>query len=133
MTKEKKNSNQEPLSCLRIDKWLWAARFFKTRSIAQDAVSGGKVKLGGKSLKPSSAIKTGDLLEIRQGYNILEIEILELSDKRAAAPIAQKLYQETEKSIFRRKTEAESRASEPKSDQRPDKKQRRKIIAFKQS
>jgi ribosome-associated heat shock protein Hsp15 len=94
---------------VRIDKWLWAARFFKTRSLATDAVDNGKVRLGGERIKPARAVKTGDLLAIDNGAETWEVTVMGISDKRGAAPVARLLYAETEASIARRANEAEGR------------------------
>ncbi|MDB5919839.1 MAG: RNA-binding protein [Massilia sp.] len=94
---------------VRIDKWLWAARFFKTRSLATDAVDNGKVRLGGERIKPARAVKVGDLLAIDNGAEEWEVAVLGISDKRGAAPVARLLYAETEASITRRANEAEGR------------------------
>jgi ribosome-associated heat shock protein Hsp15 len=94
---------------VRIDKWLWAARFFKTRSLATDAVDNGKVKLAGERIKPARAVKPGDLLTIDNGSEAWEVTVLGISDKRGAAPVARLLYQETESSIARREHDAEAR------------------------
>src|SRR5688572_20312769 len=88
----------------RIDKWLWAARFFKTRSLAADAVDGGKVLLNGARVKPSKALKVGDELMVRTPVFEYTLHVVELSDRRGPATIAAKLYAETEES--RRKREA---------------------------
>lgn len=117
---------------LRIDKWLWAARFFKTRSLAADAVDGGKVTMNGTRLKPAKAVAVGDLLEIRVGKFHYEVEVLALSGKRGPAPEAQKLYRETEDSRARREAiAAELRAQpQPAFKGRPTKRDRRKIAQF---
>ena len=94
---------------VRIDKWLWAARFFKTRSLATDAVDNGKVRLGGERIKPARAVKTGDLLAVDNGAESWEVTVMGISDKRGAAPVARLLYAETEASIARRAEEAEGR------------------------
>ncbi|GGE82810.1 RNA-binding S4 domain-containing protein [Massilia psychrophila] len=94
---------------VRIDKWLWAARFFKTRSLATDAVDNGKVRLGGERIKPARAVKAGDLLAIDNGAENWEVAVIGISDKRGAAPVARLLYAETEASIARRANEAEGR------------------------
>ena len=91
----------------RIDKWLWAARFFKTRSLAADAVDGGKVLLNGARVKPSKALKVGDELMVRTPVFEYTLHVVELSDRRGPASIAAKLYAETEDS--RRKREAARR------------------------
>jgi len=93
----------------RIDKWLWAARFFKTRSMATDAVDGGKVRLNGERIKPARSVKVGDLLEIDNGSTEWEVVVEGLSDTRGPASVAQTLYAETERSIAERQKKAEQR------------------------
>ncbi len=119
---------------MRIDKWLWAARFFKTRSLATDAVEGGKIKLNGERPKPAKAVKVGDQLEIRSGPFAFSISVLALSDKRGSATIAATLYSESEESQTARKTlAAQLRAdaiATPFLRGRPTKKARRAIIRF---
>ena len=121
---------------LRLDKWLWAARFFKTRSLAKQAIEGGKVQLDGQRVKVSREICQGDILNIRQGWDEKVIEVLELSAQRRGAPEAQRLYRETQESEERRLREAEARRAAGGSllhpDRRPTKKQRRQIHRFKQ-
>jgi ribosome-associated heat shock protein Hsp15 len=94
---------------VRIDKWLWAARFFKTRSLATDAVDNGKVRLGGERIKPARAVKVDDLLTIDNGADTWEVTVLGISDKRGAAPVARLLYQETAASVARRENNTEAR------------------------
>ncbi|MEO6921390.1 MAG: RNA-binding S4 domain-containing protein [Collimonas sp.] len=94
---------------VRIDKWLWAARFFKTRTLAGDAVDNGKVKLSDERVKPARNLKTGDILAIDNGASVWEVEVLLLSDTRSAAAIAQTLYRETEQSVAKRGVVAEDR------------------------
>ena len=119
---------------VRLDKWLCAARFFKTRALASAAVSGGKVQGKGQSLKPSRAVKPGDCLEIRRGYDRYEVVVTALAEKRGSAAAAQLLYRETDASVVRREAEAQKRKlammARPQSDGRPDKKQRRQIRRF---
>jgi ribosome-associated heat shock protein Hsp15 len=117
---------------LRIDKWLWAARFFKTRSLAADAVESGKVMVNGVRVKPAKAIATGDMLEIRAGKFRFEVEVLGLSGKRGGAPEAQKLYRETDDSRAQReKLTAQLRAQpQPAFKGRPTKRDRRAIEQF---
>jgi len=114
---------------VRIDKWLWAARFFKTRSLATDAIDNGKVKIGGDRVKPARAVKLGERLHIDNGSDEWDVLVLGLSDKRQAAPIARTLYEETAESIARRQKEAERRKlfQEPAADfkGRPTKRDRR--------
>ncbi len=128
---------QEQPETLRIDKWLWAARFFKTRGLATEAVSGGKVHLNGGRVKPSRLVKPGDRLEIQRGDTPFEVDIVGINKQRRPAKEAQLLYQETEKSLQNRLAikeqkamEAESRASRQR---RPDKRQRRQLNQFKQN
>ena len=120
---------------LRLDKWLWAARFFKTRSLAKAAIEGGKVQLGGQRVKVSKEITVGDTLHIRQGWDEKVVDILELSDQRRGAPEAQLLYRETPESIERREAQAQARKAAggmiDRPATRPTKKQRRQIHRFK--
>ena len=119
---------------LRLDKWLWAARFFKTRALASAAASGGKVHLNGARVKPSRAVKIDDVFEVRRGYECFEIVVTGLSARRGSASDAHLLYRETEASVSRRSDEAEKRKlasmQRPRSETRPDKKQRRQIRRF---
>ena len=118
---------------VRIDKWLWAARFFKTRAKAKEAIDGGKVHLNGARTKPSRDVAVGDTLEITQGYDDKVVTVKALSDTRRSAPIAQTLYEETEESIARRELRAEQRraaGSQVRSEGRPSKKDRRQIHRF---
>ena len=119
---------------VRLDKWLWAARFFKTRALAAGAVNAGKVHSGGQSVKPSRGVKIDDCFEVRRGYECFEIVVTELSERRGSATTAQLLYRETTSSIDKRKGEAEKRKlammARPQSERRPDKKQRRQIRRF---
>ena len=91
---------------LRLDKWLWAARFFKTRSLAKAAIEGGKVHLDGQRVKVSKEISVGDTLHIRQGWDEKVVEVKALSGQRRGAEQAQLLYEETEASIKKREAEA---------------------------
>ena len=122
---------------VRLDKWLWAARFFKTRSLAKAAVEGGKVQLAGQRVKVSREIAVGDTLHIRQGWDERIIEIRALSDQRRGAPEAQLLYEETAASVARREADAAARKAAggmiDRPAQRPTKKQRRQIHRFKES
>lgn len=118
----------------RLDKWLWAARFFKTRALAKAAIEGGKVHCRGERCKPSKEPKVGDELQIRQGHDTRVVVIRELSMVRRGAPEAQLLYEETAASIAQREAAAaQRRAAGPGlliSEQRPTKKQRRQIHRF---
>jgi len=119
---------------VRLDKWLWAARFFKTRALATEAINGGHVHLNGSRPKPSRPLKAGDRLSIRRGQDEYEVEVLALAEKRGPASVAQQLYREDEQSRLRRERLAEERrlvaAAEPRPARRPDKKGRRQIIRF---
>jgi ribosome-associated heat shock protein Hsp15 len=96
-------------SAVRIDKWLWAARFYKTRSAAQQAIEGGKVKLNGERTKPAKDLKPGDRLDINiRGYE-WDIQVLQLSSQRGPAPVARPLYEESEESRSKRALEVEKR------------------------
>ena len=116
---------------VRIDKWLWAGRFFKTRSLASDAVSGGKVKLNGAAAKPAREVKPGDRLEIHNGDTRWEVIVQALSEKRGPAPEARLLYEETAASIAAREAEQQRRkfTIEPAADLhgRPTKRDRRQL------
>ncbi len=118
---------------LRIDKWLWAARFFKTRSLAADAVETGKVLVNGVRAKPAKTIAIGDMLEIRAGKFRYEVEVLALSSQRGPAPEAQKLYRETDDSRAQREAFAAKLRAQPLPvfKGRPTKRDRRKIENFK--
>ena len=117
---------------LRIDKWLWAARFYKTRSLSADAVEGGKVTMQGARIKPAKAVGVGDILEIRVGKFSYEVEVLGLSNKRGGAPEAQKLYRETDASRARREELAAQLRAQPQPafKGRPTKRDRRDIERF---
>ena len=116
---------------VRVDKWLWAARFFKTRSLATDAVDAGRVRLKGEKIKPARPLHVGDALLVDNGADQWELEVLGLSDVRAAAPVARLLYRETEASVLRRAAEAERRRlfREPGAELkgRPTKRDRRQL------
>ncbi|MBY0555725.1 MAG: RNA-binding S4 domain-containing protein [Burkholderiaceae bacterium] len=119
------------MDSVRLDKWLWAARFFKTRTLATEAVDSGKVKLGGDKVKPARAVRVGDVLDIDNGAERWEVDVMNLSDVRAAAPIARNLYEETDASVARRAAVAENRRMfrEPSADfkGRPTKRDRRQL------
>ena len=119
---------------VRLDKWLWAARFFKTRTLASDAIDSGKVKVNGDKVKPARNVHVGDQLDIDNGSDRWEVDVMNLSDVRAAAPIARNLYEETDDSVQRRALVAENRRlfREPSADfkGRPTKRDRRQIHKF---
>jgi len=122
---------------LRLDKWLWAARFFKTRSLAKAAIEGGKVHLAGQRVKVSREITAGAILQVRQGWDERVIEVLALSDQRRGAAEAQQMYTETDASIAKREAESAARKAAggmiDRPANRPNKKQRRQIHRFKDS
>lgn len=120
---------------VRIDKWLWAARFFKTRTMAAQAVAGGKVHLNSARIKPARLVQPGDELRIRRGELEFRVTVLALLDKRRPAKEAQLLYEESEESILQReqhrkkkRLEAADRMHGPV--KRPDKRSRRQIRSF---
>jgi len=122
---------------LRIDKWLWAARFFKTRGLARKAIEGGKVHLGGRRVKPAKTIQPGDQLHIQRGEELFVVNISALSTRRGPAEAARLLYTESEESIQQRAERAEQLRLQRSQDKlarhsrRPDKRQRRQIRQFK--
>lgn len=116
---------------VRIDKWLWAARFFKTRSLAADAVERGRVRIGGEPVKPARNVKVNDKLVIDNGSDRWEVIVAALSDKRGPAPVARELYFETEESIAKRENDKTARRLFPEPSLeikgRPTKRDRRAI------
>lgn len=120
---------------VRLDKWLWAARFFKTRSLAKQAIEGGKVHYNGAKSKTSKMVELDAQIKLRQGWDEKTIIVKALSDQRRGAPEARKLYEETKDSIARRETNAQARrdmnAAMAAPEKRPTKKQRRDILRFK--
>lgn len=119
---------------VRIDKWLWAARFFKTRSLARDAIKGGKVQLDGVRVKPGRSLALGDRLTIRRGDDEYILVVDDLNDRRLSAALAQQKYTEDPASKARREAASEQRKLEYQAradrQRRPDKRQRRQIIRF---
>src|SRR5699024_7122172 len=132
MAKDKYQQEQESY---RLDKWLWAARFYKTRTLAREMVDGGKVHYNGQRTKPSKEEEIGAMIKLRQGNDEKEVKVLALSKQRKAAPLAQQLYQETEESIKKREQLAWARKanalSMPNPERRPNKKERRDLLKFK--
>ena len=130
------NSSDQPEK-VRLDKWLWAARFFKSRSLAKAAIDGGKVQLDGQRVKVSREVTVNDILQIRQGWDEKVVMIKQLSDQRRSASLAQILYEETAESLAKREAQALARKAAggilDRPDRRPTKKQRRQIHAFKDS
>ncbi|CAQ82174.1 MULTISPECIES: ribosome-associated heat shock protein Hsp15 [Photorhabdus] len=129
--KDNSDSNQ----AVRLDKWLWAARFYKTRAVAREMIDGGKVHYNGQRSKPSKLVELRAEIKLRQGNDERTVEVLALSSHRRSAPEAQQLYRETEASIANREKMAIARKMNaltmPHPDRRPDKKERRTLIKFK--
>lgn len=129
--------DSEAKSSVRLDKWLWAARFFKTRSLAAEAAAGGKVQLNSERTKPAKPVKIGDRLIVRSGPYEWAVTVLALSERRGPPQQAQGLYLETEQSRLAREQKAEQikaerRAMPEFANGRPSKRDRRKIIQFRQ-
>ena len=119
---------------LRIDKWLWAARFYKTRGLASKAVTAGKVNVAGERVKPAYLVRLNDVLTITKERDTRELTVLRLLEKRGSATVAATMYQESEESVQQREASAQSRkiayAAEPNYGRRPDKRSRRKLGAL---
>lgn len=119
---------------VRVDKWLWAARFFRTRALAREAIKGGKVQLDGHRVKPGRTLKTGDCLTIRRGEDEFLITVTDLGDRRVSAVLAQEKYREDPDNKARREAAAEQRKADFRAraerQRRPDKRQRRQIVQF---
>jgi ribosome-associated heat shock protein Hsp15 len=122
------------MSGIRIDKWLWAARFFKTRALASRACDLGRIRSNGVEAKPAREVRLGDMLHIRNEGGEFEVEVLELSEVRGPATVARALYRETEASKEARIKVAEERKAmqqyAPQPERRPSKRDRRRIIQF---
>lgn len=121
-------------SRVRLDKWLWAARLFKTRALAKTAIEGGKVAVDGQKAKPAKEISVGTILKVRQGWDDRTLTVLGLSEQRRSAPEAQLLYEESADSIRERERLAELRkmqAAGQFAHERPNKKERRQRQAMK--
>jgi ribosome-associated heat shock protein Hsp15 len=114
---------------IRLDKWLWAARLFKTRSLAAQAIDLGRVRIEGERIKPAREARIGEMLEVQVGDHALQVVIRALSSQRGPASLARELYQETADSIARRERRAEQRAVEPAQSikGRPTKRDRREL------
>jgi ribosome-associated heat shock protein Hsp15 len=119
---------------VRIDKWLWAARFFKTRGLAREAIKGGKVQLNGTRVKPGRMLNEGDRLTVRRGEDEYEITVTDLGDRRLSAALAKEKYVEDPAARERREAAAEQRKLDWQArmdrQRRPDKRQRRQIVKF---
>lgn len=125
-----------PLNTVRFDKWLWAARFFKTRSLAKTAIEHGKVWVDGARAKPSRSITVGALLRLQLGFDVYTVEVLALSEQRGSAVLAQALYAETEESQVLREQQAvlrqQNRLAHVAPEHRPNKKERRDLQRLRQ-
>lgn len=126
---------QTPVQIIRLDKWLWACRFYKTRGLAKDMIEGGKVHYNGQRCKASRTVEPGAMIRLAQGSDEKIIIVVGLSDKRLSAPLAQQLYQETPESVAERQKRAELRKMNslyaPHPDTKPDKKERRQLLLLK--
>ncbi len=122
------------LQAVRIDKWLWAARFYKTRSLATEAVDGGKVKVNGQRVKPAKEVRVGDAVEVHVGEYVWELAVTALAERRGSAEVARTLYAESEASQARRQAQIAARKvyMEPAAEMhgRPTKKDRRAMRRF---
>jgi ribosome-associated heat shock protein Hsp15 len=132
---QRRDSSDGQDQVMRLDKWLWAARFFKTRPQAVEAVNGGKVQCNGERAKPGRSVRPGDRLTVRKDIYEWTIDIVALSRHRLPAELAQRLYCETEESAaaraLRRTSLEADRAAQPRSEGRPNKRQRRQLLAAK--
>tara|TARA_R110002012_G_scaffold222478_2_gene394328 strand:- start:1939 stop:2352 length:414 start_codon:yes stop_codon:yes gene_type:complete len=135
MAKPSSNSAENKQS-IRLDKWLWAARFYKTRAIAKQMIDGGKVFYNGQRSKSGKAVVLGDRITVRQGFEEKQVIVIALADRRQDATFAQTLYRETPDSIQTREKNSLARQQgillSPASDTKPDKKQRRQIRHLKE-
>lgn len=126
----------ETPAALRLDKWLWAARFYKTRAIARSMIEGGKVHYNGQRSKPGKQVEIGAILRLWQGDDEREVRVCALSEQRRGAPEAALLYEETAEGLARRARLAEARRLNslyaPHPETKPDKKQRRDLLRLKQ-
>jgi ribosome-associated heat shock protein Hsp15 len=126
--------NEQQPAGLRIDKWLWAARFFKTRGLAAEAVNGGKVHVNGRRVKPARCVRAGDQVQVQRAQESMQVIVQGISEKRGPAKEASKLYAETEESISKREEMALQRKlnaqMHPHNERKPGKRDRRHIIRF---
>ena len=137
MKRNKKPSDSTAAEKIRLDKWLWAARFYKTRALATEAIKGGKVHLNGQRFKPSHNAEVGQIIRIKKDSIEQTVVIRALSGRRGPASVAQTLYEETDESIAQREKHSQARKAmfegmPQYTVKRPSKKDRRKIIRFKQ-
>lgn len=128
------SEDQDTLQAVRLDLWLWAARFFKTRSLAKQAIETGRIEIGGQRAKPARAVRAGDVLRIVRGEETFEVEVRGLSDTRGPASVAQTLYAESEASKLAREQARALRVAERTGyrapETKPDKRARRLIRAL---
>lgn len=129
------NKNQVASPGVRLDKWLWGCRFYKTRGLAKEMIEGGKVQYNGYRCKASRLVEIGATIKVTQGVDDKIVIVMGLTEKRLAAPLAQQLYQETAQSIEERAKRAELRKTNslfaPHPDTKPDKKERRQLLLLK--
>ena len=129
------NTAQSDSQTLRLDKWLWACRFYKTRTLAKEMIEGGKVHYNGQRCKASRSVELGATVRLAQGSDEKIVIVKSLSEKRLSAPLAQALYEETAESVEQRLKRAELRKTNslfaPHPDTKPDKKERRKLLLLK--
>ncbi|MGL4205253.1 MAG: ribosome-associated heat shock protein Hsp15 [Aeromonadaceae bacterium] len=129
-------TTQDDNSSVRLDKWLWAARFYKSRALARAMIEGGKVHYNGQRSKPGKVVEVGARVKLWQGDEEKEVAVLQLTAQRRGASEAQQLYRETEESTAKRAKNAEARRLNalyaPHPETRPDKKQRRDLLRLKQ-
>ncbi|GHG75421.1 heat shock protein 15 [Alishewanella longhuensis] len=134
MTLEQKGNGQASAG-IRLDKWLWGCRFYKTRALAKEMIEGGKVHYNGQRCKASRLVEPGATIKLAQGTDDKIVIVLGLTEKRLSAPLAQQLYQETAQSIEQRAVRAELRKTNslfaPHPDTKPDKKERRQLLLLK--
>ncbi|AUQ27064.1 ribosome-associated heat shock protein Hsp15 [Dickeya zeae] len=134
MSKDRQHDDD---NAVRLDKWLWAARFYKTRALAREMIDGGKVHYNGQRSKPGKLVELDAEITLRQGNDTRTVMVRAVSDQRRPAAQAQALYEETPQSIEKREKLAQARKlnalSMPHPDRRPDKKERRDLIKFKYS
>ena len=130
------SDKKDPQEAVRLDKWLWAARFYKTRSLSRQMIEGGKVEYNGSRAKPSKTVEIGAKVRLLQGNSRREVIIKEISDIRGSASVAVNLYEETAQSIEQRQKEGELRKMAalvaPHPENRPNKKERRALLLLKQ-
>jgi ribosome-associated heat shock protein Hsp15 len=130
-----KSEQDNITATLRLDKWLWACRFYKTRALAKDMIEGGKVQYNGQRCKASRTVDVGATIKLAQGTDERTVVVKGLSEQRLSAPLAQQLYEETEASISQRAERAELRKMNvlfaPHPETKPDKKMRRQLLLLK--